>query len=95
MGENASRSPPSPPCLLGEDGSGIGRPRPYAGWEMRAFPIEGINLRSTGDMHAASVVHNLACAFPDDHFKNGRIALEGTAAELRENAEVKAAYLSL
>ena len=27
--------------------------------------------------------------------KNGRIALEGTAAELRENAEVKAAYLGL
>ena len=27
--------------------------------------------------------------------KNGRITLEGTAAELRENAEVKAAYLGL
>jgi len=27
--------------------------------------------------------------------KNGRVALEGTAAELRENSEVKAAYLGL
>lgn len=27
--------------------------------------------------------------------KNGRIALEGTAVELRENAEVRAAYLGL
>ncbi|HDN19472.1 MAG TPA: formate--tetrahydrofolate ligase [Candidatus Acetothermia bacterium] len=37
----------------------------------QVVPMDEINLHFTGDMHAVSIAHNLACAFLDNHLKRG------------------------
>lgn len=41
------------------------------GGRSQILPMEDLNLHLTGDFHAVSIAHNLACAFLDNHLYRG------------------------